>query len=411
MAGSGLEASSREAAPACAARSTGNASQAEEIMRRSTFRVGRIAGIPIGIHPLWLVIVGLITWGLGSTYFPDADPGLSDTAAYVLGLVSALGLFAGILLHELAHAVVARRHGIEVEEIDLWLLGGVSRLEGEAQDPSDELRFAAAGPAATAVIVVALALIWVAIAAQLPSWGRALLDYALFINIAILVFNLLPAFPLDGGRIARALMWRRHGDRDRATATAARLGRAFGWGLMVLGILAMFAGAIDGLWFALLGGFLIVAAGAEAQASIVAHVFGNRTTADLMSTPAVSLPGNLTVDDAIELGFARYLFSAFPVTDPEGRAIGIVTQGDVRALPAPQRADTALLSIAHRDPELRLDPSHGVTALLSDPVFRRVGRAVVCDAGGRPVGVVSVTDIERRLRAESLLSRRGRRTG
>jgi len=379
-------------------------------MPRSTFRVGRVAGIPIGIHPLWLVIVGLITWGLGSTYFPDADPGLSATAAYALGLVSALGLFAGILLHELAHAVVARRHGIEVEEIDLWLLGGVSRLEGEAQAPADELRFAAAGPAATAVIVVVLAIVWIAIQGYLPAWGRALLYYALFINVAILVFNLLPAFPLDGGRIARSLMWRHHGDRDRATAAAARLGRAFGWGIVVLGILAMFAGFIDGLWFAMLGGFLIVAAGAEAQASIVAHALGDRTAADLMSAPAVSLPGTLTVADAIELGFARYLFSAFPVTDSEGRAIGIVTQGDVRALPEPQRDTTALITIAHRDPELRLDPSRNATTLLSDPVFRRVGRAVVVDTAGRPIGVVSVTDIQRRLRAAGLVSRNGRRT-
>ena len=206
-------------------------------MGRSTFRVGRILGIPIGIHPLWLVIVGVITWSLGSTYFPDADPALSQTAAYALGLLSALGLFAGILLHELGHAVVARRHGIKVEEIDLWLLGGVSRLEGEAQQPGDELRFAAAGPAVTAVIVALLAIILVAIGGQLPSWGLALLDYALFINVAVLGFNLLPAFPLDGGRIARSLMWRHHGDRDRATASAARIGRAFGWGFVALGAL------------------------------------------------------------------------------------------------------------------------------------------------------------------------------
>ncbi len=379
-------------------------------MGGSTFRVGRIAGIPIGIHPLWLVIVGLLTWALGSSYFPSVDPGVSTTAAYLLGLVSVLGLFAGILVHELAHALVARRHGIEVEEIDLWLLGGVSRLKGEAKEPGDELRFAAAGPAATAVIVVVLAVTWVAVSGLLPSWARALLEYALLVNIAILVFNLLPAFPLDGGRIARSLMWRRHGDRDRATVTAARLGRAFGWALVVLGLLAVFAGAIDGLWFALVGGFLVVAARAEAQASVAAHALGDRTAADLMSAPAVTLSGALSVDDAIEQGFARYLFTAFPVTDLDGRAIGIVTQSDVRALQAPERARSTLATIAHRDPELRLDPSQSASVLLTDPVFRRVGRAVVIDSSGRPLGVVSVTDIERRLRAAGLVSRSGRRT-
>jgi Zn-dependent protease/CBS domain-containing protein len=373
-------------------------------MGGSTFRVGRLLGVPIGIHPLWLVVVGLITWGLGSTYFPDADPGLSETAAYALGLLGALGLFAGIVLHELAHAVVARRHGIEVEEIDLWLLGGVARLQGEAREPGDELRFAAAGPAVTAAIAGLLGIVRVTAGEQLPSWGLALVDYELYVNLAILGFNLLPAFPLDGGRIARSLMWRHHGDRDRATAIAARVGRAFGWGLVGLGVLAFFAGSVSGLWFALIGWFLIVASGAEAQASRVAHALGGRTAADLMSAPAVSLPATLTVAEAVETGFAHHLFSAFPVIDGEGRAIGIVTMGDVRALPGPQRAVTVLGALAHRDPELLIEPSHSASALVADPAFRRLGRAVVVDPAGHPAGLVSVTDIDRRLRAEGLLS-------
>ena len=376
-------------------------------MGRSTFRVGRLLGVPIGIHPLWLVVVGLITWSLGSTYFPDADPALSETAAYALGLLAALGLFAGIVLHELGHAVVARRHGIEVEEIDLWLLGGVARLEGEAKEPGDELRFAAAGPAVTAVIACLLGIIRVTVAEQLPAWGLALLDYGLYVNLAILGFNLLPAFPLDGGRIARSLMWRHHGDRDRATVTAAAIGRAFGWGLVGLGALAFLSGVIGGLWFALIGWFLIVAGAAEAQASRVAHVLGALTVADVMSSPALSLPASFTVDEAIAVGFARHLFGAFPVTDGQGRAIGIVTQSDVRALPAPQRAVTALGAVAHGDPELLIEPSRSASALVTDPAFRRLGRAVVIDSTGRPAGVVSVTDIDRRLRAGGLLSGTG----
>src|SRR5208282_481418 len=158
-----------------------------------SIRIARIAGIPVGVSPLWLVVVALITWSLGASYFPEVVHGISSGASYALGLASALLLFASILAHELAHALVARRHGIEVEEIDLWLLGGVSRLKGEAKEPGDELRFAAAGPAATAVIVVVLAVTWVAVSGLLPSWARALLEYALLVNIAILVFNLLPA--------------------------------------------------------------------------------------------------------------------------------------------------------------------------------------------------------------------------
>ena len=373
---------------------------------RSTFRIGRLLGVPIGVHPLWLVVVGLITWGLGSTYFPDADPGLSETAAYALGLLSALGLYAGIVLHELAHAVVARRHGIRVEEIDLWLLGGVARLEGEAKSPGDELRFAAAGPAVTAAIAGLLGIVRLVVGDLLPVWGLALLDYELAVNIAILAFNLLPAFPLDGGRIARSLMWRHHGDRDRATAAAARGGRVFGWGLMALGALSFLSGAIGGIWFALIGWFLVMASTAEAEASRVAHALGAQTAGDLMSAPAVSLPAGITVTDAIGTGFARHLFGAFPVTDGDGRAIGVVTLKDVRALPGHRREVTPLGTLAHRDPELRIEPARPASSLVADPAFIRVGRAIVVNDAGRPVGVVSLTDVQRRLRAAGLAADR-----
>lgn len=372
-------------------------------MGGSTFRIGRLLGIPIGIHPLWLIVVGLITWSLGSVYFPDADPGLSDTAAYALGLAGALGLFAGIVLHELGHAVVARRHGIRVEEIDLWLLGGVARLEGEAREPADELKFAAAGPAVTAVIAAALGAIRLAVGDQLPAWAGALVEYELYVNAAILAFNLLPAFPLDGGRIFRSLLWRRSGDRERATATAASAGRAFGFGLVALGVLGFFYGAVGGVWFALVGWFLIVASGAESQASRITRVLAGRPVSDVMSTPAVSLPGTLTVADAVVTGFTRHLFGAFPVVDGGGRAIGLVTLADVRAVPADRRGTTLLGAVAHRDAELVVNPGDDASTLIANPAFRRFGRAIAVDAESRPVGLVSITDIDRRLRVDALL--------
>lgn len=372
-------------------------------MGGSTFRIGRLLGVPIGVQPLWLVVVGLITWSLGSAYFPDRDPGLSETAAYALGLAGALGLFAGIVLHELGHAVVARRHGIKVDEIDLWLLGGVARLEGEAERPGDELRFAIAGPAVTAAIAAALGAVRLALGGALPDWAVALVDYELYVNAAILGFNLLPAFPLDGGRIARSLLWRHTGDRDRATATAAAAGRTFGWGLVALGVLGFAYGAVGGLWFALIGWFLVAASAAESQASRVAHVLGDRTAADIMSAPAVSLPEDLTAAEAVTSGFAHHLYGSFPVTDAGGRAVGIVTQRDVRLLPGPRRATTRLAEMAHREPGLLVAPSHSAAALTAEPDFRRWGRAVVVDPDGRPLGVVSISDVERRLRAEALL--------
>jgi len=370
--------------------------------RRSTLRLGRLAGIPIGVQPLWLLVVGLITFALGHDYFPTEDPGLSDGAAYALGLLSALALFAGILLHELGHAIVARRRGVEVDEIDLWLLGGVSRIHGEPRQPGDELRFAIAGPAVTAVLLAIAVALRVGLGGVLPDWGRALLDYQVYVNALILGFNLLPAFPLDGGRVARSLLWRRLGDRERATDIAAGVGRTFGWGMVLLGALSFFSGAVGGLWLALIGGFLIMAAGAEAQQLRVQHAFGTTTVGELMSAPAVTLPAALPLDEAIRRGFAAHLFSAFPIVDEAGRALGVLSIDAARAVPADRREAVLAEQVAALDPELLVAPETPVSQLLTLPAFHRVGRAVVVDRAGHPLGLASITDVQRRLRADEL---------
>ena len=369
---------------------------------RSTLRIGRLAGVPIGIQPLWLAIVGLITYSLGHDYFPDQDPGLSSTAAYALGLLSALTLFAGILAHELGHAVVARRRGVEVEEIDLWLLGGVSRLHGEPQEPGDELRFALAGPAVTAVLLAIAVALRLALDSVLGDWGRAALDYQVFVNALILGFNLLPAFPLDGGRVARSLLWLRSGDRERATDQAAAIGRAFGIGLVILGVLTFASAGVGGLWLALIGGFLILAGRAEAQQLHIQHALTGITAAELMSAPVMTVAASATVEEAVSRGFAVHLYGALAVVDDGGRAIGLLPLRTVRAVPAARRAAVSVREAMAADPGLLVDPEMLVTELLRRPEFLRVGRAVVVDGDGRPVGIVSITDVQRRIQAEEL---------
>ena len=173
-----------------------------------SIRVARIAGIPVGVSPWWLVIVALFTWMLGASYYPSVVHGIAPATAYGLGLLSILLLFASILAHEFGHALVARRCGIDVEEIDLWLLGGVSKLRGRPQTPVDELRFAAAGPAVTAVIAAIFGAVALLLPGSTPAAIKAVVDFQSEINLFLLFFNLVPAFPLDGGRIARALLWR-----------------------------------------------------------------------------------------------------------------------------------------------------------------------------------------------------------
>jgi Zn-dependent protease len=365
------------------------------------WRIATLAGVPIGVHPLWLIIVGLITYSLGVAWFPDRSPGIAPEAAYALGLLSALLLFAGILLHELGHAVVARRRGVAVDEIDLWLLGGVARLRGEPRRPQDELRFALAGPAVTFVLLLVFGALRLAASAG-PDWLRALLDYQVQISVAILAFNLLPAFPLDGGRVLRALLWLRSGDHGRATDTAAATGRVFGWLLIALGVLSFGAGLAGGLWLLLIGGFLVVAAGAEAQAGVLQALLAGVRVEELMSRPAVTLPGELSVADAVADHVLPALYTSYPVVDAMGRAIGLVRLDALRAIPADQRGVRAVAPLADRDPGLMVAPGALATELVARPAFGRVGRAVVVAADGTVAGIVSVSDIQRLRTARSL---------
>jgi Zn-dependent protease len=351
----------------------------------------------VGVSPLWLIIVALITWSLGAGYYPGQVHGITPAVSYALGLASALLLFASILAHEFGHAIIARRRGVEIEEIDLWLLGGVARMSGRPKTAGDELVFALAGPAVTAVVAAIFGALALALPTSTPAL-RAVVGYQAEINLLILGFNLVPAFPLDGGRVARALLWRRSGDIGAATNTAAGLGRGFGYFLIAFGVLLTFNGAPEGLWLALIGLFLVVAANAERVHEQVVSTFTGVHAEELMSQPAISIPSQLTAEQA-ERYFARYRYTAFPVTAADGRAVGILSIAQLDRRP---RSARFVDDLADRDPPLLVGEQDDVAELLEQPAFARVGRAAVVDDEGRPVGIVSLTDIQRAIRAAGL---------
>jgi Zn-dependent protease/predicted transcriptional regulator len=367
-----------------------------------TLRITRIAGIPVGVSPWWLAIVALITWSLGASYFPEVIRSIDPIASYALGLASALLLFVSILAHEFGHALVARRCGIEVEEIDLWLLGGVSRMRGEAHEPLDELRYALAGPAVTAVIAACFGVAALLLPSSTPAAIRALVGYQALVNALILVFNLLPAFPLDGGRVLRSLLWRRSGEIGKSTATAASVGRGFGYVMIGLGALELLNGAPQGLWLALIGFFVVMAAGAQATVAQVHAALSGVHASELMSAPAVSIPEHTPIAHAARAYFRPYRFTAFPVVDELGRAIGMVSIAQVEALARQRRALQELAGVVDRDPALIVHGDDDVAGLLERPAFARVGRAVVVDEPGKPLGLISITDVQRALRASRL---------
>jgi Zn-dependent protease/predicted transcriptional regulator len=366
-----------------------------------SIRIARIAGIPVGVSPLWLIVVGLITWSLGAGYYPGEVPGITPVASYALGLASALLLFASILAHEFGHALVARRRGMKIEEIDLWLLGGMARMSGQPKTAGDELRFALAGPGVTAVVVALFGALALALPRSAPAGLRALVGYQAQINLLILGFNLVPAFPLDGGRVARALMWRHSGDIVAATNRAAGLGTAFGYVLIGSGMLLAFGGAPGGLWLAVIGVFLVLAASAERLHEQLVTRFTGIPAEELMSHPAISIPSEWTLAQAHEY-FARYRYTAFPVTDNVGRAVGMLSVDHLSRTPRARWDTTSAGQPADCDPALLVGGQEDVGHLLEQPAFARIGRAAVIDDEGRPVGVVSLTDIERAIRASGL---------
>jgi Zn-dependent protease len=366
-----------------------------------SIKIARIAGIPVGINPWWFLIVALFTWILGDSYYPSVVHGISPAALYGLGLLSILLLFASVLAHEFGHAIVARRHGIEVEEIDLWLLGGVSRLTGHPQEAGDELRYAVAGPLVTAVIAAIFGAIAVALPRSAPAALRAVVDYQVYVNVALLCFNLLPAFPLDGGRLVRALLWRHRRDLPAATRTAAALGRAFGWVMIVLGALSFLEGGIGGLVLAMIGGFVVMAAGAEEAQEQVLQALAGVSVSELMSAPPITVSADATLADT-QRAFALHRGSVLPVIDAEGRVVGLLSIEALERLPHTGRFISSVGEIADLDPDILVDQDEDIVKLFERPAFVRTGHAVVVSTDRQPVGIVSKTDIERALRLSRL---------
>jgi Zn-dependent protease/CBS domain-containing protein len=372
-----------------------------------TVRLGTIAGVRVGVNWSVLVIVWLLLVGLSAGRFPLLYPGHSSLAYGSAGAVAAIAFLLSLLAHELAHAVVARHHGITVEGITLWMFGGVAKLEGEPHDPAADLRIAGVGP------LVSLALgfgFWaVSLFAGWMGAGDLLLGvlgWLSVVNVVLAVFNLVPAAPLDGGRVLRALLWRRHGDRVRAAVTAARAGRRFGFSLVMVGIvLVLFTGQLGGVWFALIGWFISSAASAEEQQTRIQDSLHDVLVAQVMSRDPVTVPLGLSVTALLDDYVLRHRFSAFPVVDALGRPRGLVTLNRIKALPPERRATSTVETVTCPFDEV---PHAATTDRLMDvlPAMTRSGegRVLVLD-GDRIVGIVSATDVTRAIELAELRPR------
>jgi len=264
--------------------------------------LGRIAGIHVGLNWSLLVIGALIAWSLATGILPAAAPGHTSSAYWTAGVVSAFVYLASLLAHELAHSVVAMRRGVRVEGITLWLFGGVSRFSSESSSPGAQALITFVGPLTSLLLGVVFFLVSVALGGG-ASAGLvpATLAWLGYINILLGVFNLLPAFPLDGGRILQSLIWLRTGDRLRATNIAARIGMAFAFLLIAYGLVTFFAagGLFGGVWSVFLGWFLLSAARSEQTGALIRQALSGISVAEVMTPNPVQAPDDITVEEAL----------------------------------------------------------------------------------------------------------------
>ena len=378
------------------------------MLPQRNFQLARIFGIRIGVGISWFFVLFLFIFAVTGPFHEML--GGSRTTAYLVAVASVLSFFASLILHELGHALVARRNGLVVAGIDLWAFGGITRT-GESENPGMEFRVAAAGPLVTLGVVVVCVLVGLLLANSRHFFDVALategahgtpalvwLGWVGTINAAVLIFNLLPAFPLDGGRMAHAAIWWRTGDRNRATHATGRAGQALALALGAFGFWGLSRGGSFALFSIVLAFFLYQAASAAvAQASLGTRI-QNITVADIMDRDPVTIPARLTLLDAQEQFFLRYRWPWFAVVDPARHFLGVVRGTRVDAEITAGRPALPVVDVLEEDMPVRIAEGEPLEALLSSDGLRRLGAMVAVDDEGILQGVVTLAQLRRALR-------------
>jgi Zn-dependent protease/CBS domain-containing protein len=357
----------------------------------------KIFGFSIKIDFSWFIVALLITWTLATGYFPQNLPGLSKGTYWWMGVIGALGLFASIVLHELSHSLTARRFGIEMRGITLFIFGGVAEMSSEPPTPKAEFFVAVAGPVASfAIGGASFALSLAARAVGAPAQAASILGYLAFVNVAVAIFNLIPAFPLDGGRILRSILWHTRGSLRWATKITAQIGGAFGLFLLAAGVVVVITvpgGFISGLWFFLIGLFVRNAAQMSYQQLLLRRALEGEPVSRFMQPDPVVVPRGISVRELVEDYVYRHHFKMFPVVDEGGRLSGCVTTRQIRELPREEWDRQTVGALAQScAPENTLRADTDAMEALSRMSRSGASRMMVVE-GDRLLGVLSLKDL------------------
>jgi Zn-dependent protease/CBS domain-containing protein len=361
-----------------------------------SIRLAEVDEVPIFVHWSVVAIFALVAWELADLILPVERPHQSPGIYWLVGLAATGLFFLSLLAHELAHSIVAKRNAIAVKRITLWLFGGVSELESEALTPGAELRIAIVGPMVSLILGAVFGVLALSLhgAGGAPGVLLAALGWLAWMNLLLGGFNLIPAAPLDGGRVLQAVVWHRSGDRLRATSIAARSGRVFGYLLVAVGVVEFLAVGVVGLWFVLLGWFLLAAAGAEGAQATMRSLLGGVRVSQIMTRDPDTFPGTTSVENLLARQLHHHRFSSYPLRGPDGSLVGLVTLSTLRRVPASERASTTLADLSRPLSEVPLcTPEEQVVELLRRMQTSPDGRALVVDAHQRLVGIVSPSDV------------------
>ncbi len=357
-------------------------------------RLGRLFGIEIGFNWSLIFIFALIAWMLATTILPVDAPGSPALVYWIVAGAGAVLFYICLLAHELSHALVARRNGVKVAGITLWLFGGVSRLEGEPGSARSEALIAGVGPLTSLIIAgIAFGLAAATVGSPLTS---DLFAWLTFVNIALGLFNLVPAFPLDGGRLLSSFLWWRSGSRQRGVHDAVRVGRLFAYLMIAAGVLELFLGeVVNGVWIAFLGWFLLSAAASEEAGSNIRTLLRSVPVSAAMTSPVVTLPDWVTVEQFLESVAPNHSFTTYPVHEPSGRLTGVVRLKELVRLPSRERAAKHLIDVAQPIAEV---PTTNPREDLSTLIYRiglGIEQRVLVFENGDLVGIVSPADVAR----------------
>lgn len=357
---------------------------------QGAWRIGRIFGIPIRVHFTWFIVFGLITWSLSTFYFPKAAPELPTVSYWVKGALAAILLFASVAFHELAHSIVAMRYKLSIEGITLFIFGGVAQMKGEPPHPKAEFRIAIAGPLSSFV----LSTLFFYLTANTTGGMRALFAYLAQINLILGIFNLIPGFPMDGGRVLRSYLWSKKRDFFYATQRAAGIGQKIALFFIFFGIFSLFTRTPGGLWLMLIGWFLYTAAQASYQQSILQESIAGVKVKDIMVKDIVTISPSVTIDEAVNNYFLRYGYGGFPVVS-DGKYHGIITLKEIKDIPknAFEGTKVSEVYVKHKK-QWEISPEDEVIKALERMVTEDAGRLVVLE-GDKIAGLITRNGIAR----------------